>query len=822
MWFLLAAILSPIIFVISLLLGSKVDGAKPKAFEDFTFPRSKEGDPVPRVYGTVIVKGPNTIYAGNFGTVKRSGNTLAYKYYLTVALCVCLGPDVKFRKMWLGKDLVWTGCLTGSMNTSFIQLDKLYGGKNEGGGIHGHVFFFNGDYDQPQSTVLARLLGPNVSAYRGYAMAVFDNGRDSSSGWGFWWGQSPSIQSPSFEVSHHSNSLEIGDCMHIMPNGYDANAIEVLYDLIVNKWANLGIDPAYIDTENWREVGRTTWAEGNGVSVQLSNPSTGGTVAKEIMAQLNAMLYQDPSTGLIKIKLIRNDYVVSDLPVLGPSEISEVRNWSRVLWSQTLNKVRVKYKNRANQYNDGIAPQEDFANIRYQGKIRSGNIDMPLCYDSTLAATLAARELSNVAIPLLKVDLVINREAAALIPGGAFNLVWPEYGVASMVMRARKIGLGRREEGKVTISAVQDEFSSPLLTTVVPPVTDSPTEDFPALDITAFTLWELPYWLTVKIAGDLPGYYRLASLVGAPSAASVDYSAYIDTGGLPEDDDQVLAAASYNSSAQLNADLAQYAGWAAGFVPVLTIKSVTDVAILADGSTATVRAGSGMFLLNGELLAYETFTDNGDGTFDLETVHRSLLDTGYQAGAADDVLWFLDDVEGLFTTEVLPVAQSVYFIDHTFTDYLSESLATRHAITPAGRKDLPVPPDGVTVEGVRALAQVMLVDTAYTIAWLERSRDASLVAIELDATQTPLAGTLYKLEVWSGGVLVFTADDIAGSTYEYTPDEDDEGVAELRVYSKLAGAYSYSYAYYPITIIGDSLAIDGVFVYIDTETVETS
>jgi hypothetical protein len=426
-----------------------------------------------------------------------------------------------------------------------------------------------------------------------------------------------------------------------------------------------------------------------------------------------------------------------------------------------------------------------------------------------------------VAVPLCKGDLVVNRDAANLIPGDPFLLEMPEYGILSMVMRCRKIGLGRREDGKVTMSAVQDEFASPELTTVVPPVTDHETEDYPALDVVTSLVWELPDWLAKAMDGERAGYYRLAAFAAAPSAVSVDYTAWIDEGGAPADDTEALTASVYTEHAQLNADLGQYDGWVAGFLPTLTIKEVSDASVLVDGSTATVRAGQGLVLLNGELLAYETFTDNGDGTFDLETVYRSLLDTGYQAGAEDDVLWFIEGTLGFFEDVVLPVAQSVYLVDHTFTDYLDESVASRHAITPVGRKDLPMPPDDVTLEGVRALGEVMNVDVPGTVAWAERAPSTVSIPVEVDATQTPAAGTVYKLQVWTlGGGLVFTADDIAGASYEYAPAVAAQGLGELRVYAKLTGALSYSYAAYPIEIIGDSLVVDGVLVYIDTDTVE--
>jgi hypothetical protein len=821
-WLVAVAIVAVVGLVLSMVLGAKKTGEKPKAFEDFDFPRSKEGDPVPRVYGTVLIKSPNTIHALNFSTSHfTQKGARGYKYYLTVALCWCLGPDVRFRKLWLGKDLIWTGCIAAGekMHHDFIELDKLYGGEEEQGGIQGDVYFFNGDFDQPQSAVLTSLVDPNVSAYRGYAITVFHNGHEKKSGSGFKWGQSPQIQPPSAEVAVHTNTLEIGECKHIMPNGLDANPLEVLYDLIVNKWANLGIDPDYIDANNWRDGARVLWAEANGCSVIISNPAQGSTIAKEVMAQINASMYQDPSTGLIKVKLIRDDYVIADLPVLTPSEVSDIGNWTSILWSQTLNKVIISYKNRANNYEDGLAPQQDFANIRYQGKIRSGKVDMPLCYDSTLAAVLAARELTNVAVPLKKGTLTVNREAADLIPGDPFVLHWPEYGVEQMVLRVRKIGLGKREDGRVQMDVVQDIFATPVLSTTVPPPSEHEVEDFPAADVSTYLLWELPYWLSASVGTERVGYYRMGAFAKEPTTASVSYTAWIDTGGDPADDTEVVLPSDYTPTAKLNADLAQYTGWSNGTITSLVIKEVSDTSILVNGSLTAVRAGQGMFYLNDELLGFETFTDNGDGTYTLHNVHRSLLDTGYKAGLANDLLWFIKDTNGLFEDGVLPAPQSVYYIDRTYTDELEEPSATRHAVTPAGRKDLPIPPDDITIDAVRVKDLEVDVGATVSVNWHEREPAPVSIPVELDATQTPAAGTLYKLEVWSPDGLVRTEDDLT-RPFSWTPGLAEQGTpSELRVYSKLDGAYSYSYASYPVSIIGDSLVVDGRLVTFP-ETVE--
>ena len=61
--------------IISHLLAPKPPKPKPAALSDFDVPTADEGKPVPVVFGTVLVKGPNVVWFGDLRTspIKSGG-----------------------------------------------------------------------------------------------------------------------------------------------------------------------------------------------------------------------------------------------------------------------------------------------------------------------------------------------------------------------------------------------------------------------------------------------------------------------------------------------------------------------------------------------------------------------------------------------------------------------------------------------------------------------------------------------------------------------------------------------------------------------------
>lgn len=831
MFFFLAIIAATFILSAFLAPKTKVSNAEAAGLNDFSFPRAKQGDPVPRIYGTVKLESPNVVGQANFDAVpiKKKVKTglfsskkvvTGFKYKLGLDLVVCLGQNIQYRTMWFGKHKVWGDCPDECYKAYLISLPELFGGKDKNGGVEGYVAFYCGDYDQPQDAYLAANLDPKISAYPGIAHVVFCGSNDAGGidlESGFYWGNSPSILAISFEVSSYLNNLGLGE-KAIMPNQRDVNPIEILYDLYTNGWGNLAIDPNKIDVDNWISIGETIYDEGNGMSLVIANATEGKELSKQILAQINAVLYEDPADGLFKIALIRNDYVVGDLPIYGPGQVKLVRNFTKKLWSETYNRMRIKYTDRDDEYaKDAIATADDFANIRYQGRVRDTEIKMPGVYTAELANELAARELSNVNVPLYQCDVVFDRSASALKPGAPFVLQWPEYNITQLVLRARKFNHGTIDDGTIVASCVQDEFSSADVIVGTPEPSFHPTPNTKAQDISEYAFFEIPYFLDSQTDDPTTTAGRTrygAFAIGSTYANSFD--AYIEDGA---SDILAMDTADFPANATLSSAIDRFAGFTDGVLASIEIAGFSgDATLLGPFSEAQTRVGYGLIVIGDEFLSFESSTDNGGGSYTLSTVRRARIDSGWQGHYTGDRVWFIDGQESFFDTDNdAGAAFTAYLIERTSTGVGQESTADKVVLTPVSRIEAPMPPDYLTADTLRQTDLSYDVGDVVSLAALARARSTSTLDFEDDGAGVAESGTTYRIGYEINGTITVIDDDEA-LPYDLTLTSAMKGNAIIHVWAKRDGIVSYSPTSIPLLVSqtsflisenGDTLAVEG-------------
>lgn len=799
----------------------KLSNATPGKLADVNFPRASEGAPIPRIYGTVKFKAPNTIWDGDFASVaitkrvatglfSHKNQIIGYKYYIGLDLAICLGPCFIFKRIWAGNYELWNGCITECENVINVNYPNLFGGNDKNGGWVGTIALYCGGYDQDQDPYLQLKIFPSgdnqVPAYNGVAHMVLRH---------CYMGNSPSIQPLYVEGACYPDSLGLG-ALGILyaPNKLDMNAVGILHHIFTDDWGNLGIDITKIKEDQWREVAQRIYDENIGSSLQVSSAAQASDAIKELLSQINATIYQNPATGLYELVLIRDDYDIANLPVLGPSNISAVQNFTKILWSETFNTVRVKYIDRSQGYKeDVVALAQDFAQIRFQKKVKPQEIPMQSIYDTDVANRVAARELSNINVPLYGCTLVLDRMGSALPPASVFVFNWPEYNVVNMVMRVKKLGLGTLADGSITMDVLQDVFASNAVV-MAPPVT-SPyikPDQSPQAIVTS-VIYELPYWLDYNAQlGTLDKQQSMGVFALKPGQYSQAFNAYIV--GIPEDA-EVLSTAPYSFVAKLAASLDRWNGFVVGVIPTLIVSDVSSADAMVAGD---FRAGNGLFSLNGEIMAFDTAANNGDGTWTLTNVYRALLDTEYEAGLAGDVLFFFNGQEGFVDGGFAQGAVLDFKLaDLTATGEFADPAVQE--VTVAGRLGLPIPPDGLTVAGTRASDTKAVAGAVLTVAWpatRNRLADRTRIVIESDGPQAPEAGTAYRLQVTSldGATVLFTADDIAATTYDLTIDATMTGEVLIAVSAKVGTLLSYKPAVYPLHVLGE-LTVDANRVTID-------
>lgn len=765
-----------VIAVIALLMVAfmpkpNVENARAAKLGDFQVPRSKYGDPMPLVWGTVRQKSPITAWFGDFRPVpikKKVSSGLfsskkvitGYKNYVGIDCILSLGPGVVLKRFWAGTYLVWTGNASGITNI-VINQPNLFGGDDQRGGLQGTFTFYDGRFDPPRDAYLASVLDPNVPAYNGFARAVFKS---------FYIGTTTNLEMFSFEISRMTSGLHA--TYSIMPNGLDLNPMEICYDAITQKWGRFGNLPSVLDLPSFVACAQTLYNEGLGMSIAAQSAITGKDLLEEIMRHCDGLLYQDPATSKIVAKLIRQDYTVASLPVLDESIIKELRNFSKTTWDSTLNQCRVTFKDRAGDYDDSVAIAQDFANINYQQRVKSTEISSPGCTEAVVANKLAARQLSLLSVPLYKCDLVCNRKAQKLRPGDVFVLNWGPFNLQKMVMRISKIDLGELTSGEVKISCVQDRFATSTPTFAPPDSSGWTPINTNATVVTLRNVFTPPHFLsrltTSEGLSTFDNAGRLYVAAVGPSSASISFDGMYSTDNFASEPTLALDTAPYNGGGTLNAAYANT-------VADTTRNDITGVFKVNGVSSATIanlqqyttlnqaRDGSALIMVNNELLVYVGFVDNGDGSVTFPNLYRGVLDTVPGSHAAGDRVWFISGTDGLIASMLANSSTGyVKLLDTTTADKLPLSSAPSISAAQNGRARLPYQPQNLTLDGSRTPAPGVGL-TSVTAAWARRSREAQSLSVFNDADAGLETGTQTRVR-WRVGAGGYTTVMVAGTS----------------------------------------------------------
>lgn len=784
--FLLTALLAP---------KPKLEDARASNLDDLRFPTAREGAPLGLALGTVRMRAPNTLWYGDFesrpikekvktGLFSSKRVTVGYKYYVGFQLGLALGPGCALKRIWIDKDEVWSGYANTDGQVVSINKPSLFGGHKEGGGFVGNLRFYTGSFTQPQNAYLVnQTKDPQCPAYVGLCHVVFEKP---------YIGETAQLRPLSFEIERLTNGLGLSEEQRVIGDG-DLNGAELLYQIMTLEWGGLGLKTSDIDLVSFFQAGVKLAEEGNGMSLLITKANGGKDAVNEVLRQINGVLYQDPTTGRIVLRLIRFDYEIEDLDILDPTNVISVRDFSRTSWEDTFNQVRVTYTNRSNKYETGVAIVQDMANINSQGRLRSTNISFPGVSNGTLAVQLATRELTQLSVPLFKVRLEVDRKAANLRPGDPFVFSWPEYGIEQVVMRVQRFNLGELVDGRVVIDALQDEFATDLTVFAPPEDTNWEPIDRSAKPITEAVIWESPYFITSRqelVTFPPTGQRSYVFIMAEPANAyQQGFSATIG-------DTKVIDRESYPTSAELDDDLSANNGFDNGNITSLNVRLLgPNAEELTNVDFSDMQQGANLFLIDDELFMFQTITDNGNGTWTLGNVYRGLLDTIPADHAVGSKVWFI--TIDMFATGDFPGTGLLTAALQSFTDKDEVPIenADTFQVSLDRRWERPLRPAYVRLNGSRTPPDVTTVGP-HTVSWRPRNRTSATIQVENESGNQE-ANVTYTLRVYLNGTEVVSKRQtgITTDTAMLTLDSGMSGDMRLEVSSVLNGLESRTAAY---------------------------
>lgn len=470
---------------------------------DLSVPRTDEGAQIPLIYGRCRVRAPILAWVGkphmfeaqpyfDFGNIEVpvTGNLYACSMFMVLGIPFKEGTN-RVHRIWAGElalekyeaplfvnhdlsELVGDGGFEGDVRWSLQWTDP----PDTATLTMGYVEFFNGNASQQlvdpvtlgpttragqymtvndglntdETKLQGTVLPERVPGYRGFMSVLLYNGHQGVKHW--ITGNAPNVPLYSFEASSYPTwprMLTIYDRI-----GDDANPIDVIWDILLTSRAKLGIDAARLDGASFVAAAVRCYQEGHGFSRSFEEDRTAAEILTEILEQVGGLIYEDTSTGLIRIKLIRADF--------DPTKIKKItrRNCDSFLptstgWSDLPNKIRVKFLNRAKDYQEDSVTAQNLGSVLVSGAREVVITMLGVCTEE-LATSIAERELAELSRPLMTATAIGNRELADLNPGDPVMVEWTDPDVAGIVFRVTGANRGRLQSGKVELGLIQDTF----------------------------------------------------------------------------------------------------------------------------------------------------------------------------------------------------------------------------------------------------------------------------------------------------------------------------------------------------------------------------
>lgn len=774
-------------FALNAYMASRIKLEKRKAagLGDFNFPTAQEDREQAVIVGTVRQKSPNCTWYGDlqtvpikkkvpnplfFGLVKKTVETGQYRYFVGMKLDLGSGAGgCRLREMQIDEKVVWQGAL--SAGTFSFDKSNLFGGEEKEGGYAGTVDYYGGTWTQTYNAYLESQLQPTGKKARNCKGNTYLIWRGPSSGKvtaqtpNGYVGISTSLKPFSFVLDRFPNLLSQPSFTVI--NGDDANPIEWAVEVLTNQDYGGGIPLSELDLPKFRAAAQTCFNEGLGCSVLWDTDRELEEVINDINELIDGAIFVDRTTGLWTVELARADYDIEDLFIFNSENILEEIDFSTNTGKDAPSKIIVPYVDKAQNHKTREADFKDLATRRNQAAPNAITKEIYGVANGTQAAQLCFREARVFASNLRKLTFKADRRAHWVRPFSVFRYQREDLEtgeILDFVFRAARVDDGELLNGEIEIEAIQDVFSLGTLHYAPPAQTGwVPISGVPVAAPTAFVA-EQPFFFSGANS-------RLWAFAKQPNGAQRNYDLFIKQNSAA-DYARETSNDDFAPTGTIVSNYARTAALDASNSLVVTMES--GLARLVSATPAEI-AGSGanlfLFADTGEICAFQTVTDNGNGTATLNNVWRGLYDTANESHNSGARVWFFSYGQSLGETNVSAVQYNAKFLPNALGGSLELAAATAVNFTPANRAFRPLPPVDVRIGGVENPTAIPAAGSNIEFTWKTRNRlTQTEILAQSSASVAAETGALVGIKIYNAaGTLLATREGLTGTAFSYTP-----------------------------------------------------
>ena len=290
------------------------------------------GTPVYDLAGTAKIIGHLLCYGGEHAEAeeeeveggKGGGGSesyvTGYKYYMSWAVGIAVGQVDTLLAVYENDDIVWEGELAcpASGGQETITLD----------GMGSATFYFGTDDQALNSKVGAIIDDASLNIpYRNLCWCFMDDCYIGN------YNRAPSLSFIIKKIPQYafSDDHEI--------SVYDCNPAHLIWYILHDL---AGLSESWLHTADFTEVAATLKSESRGLSVAFSAQQSAIGYLESINNHIDSILRYDVD-GKFHPKLIREDYVAEDLPLIDEGVMTEEPVLKRKSWIDTVNEMKVQY-----------------------------------------------------------------------------------------------------------------------------------------------------------------------------------------------------------------------------------------------------------------------------------------------------------------------------------------------------------------------------------------------------------------------------------------------------------------------------------------------
>ena len=293
--------------------------------------------------------------------------------------------------------------------------------------------------------------------------------------------------------------LDHYDTYRISKLGDDLNPAEVIFQMLFNTyWGGAYIRRSRVDIMSLITLGMVCEDEGLGVSCVIDSVNTINAYVTKVLNHVNAVKFDDPTTGKLTFKAIRADYDADSLPVFDVSNCTSL-TFTRLDWSQTSSTVSVSFTDPDRKYATGQLNLNDPANNLITHLYAETSVDGNYFTTATNARYLAQVSLLSAAYPLASIEILCNRSGHDVTVGDPISVTWEPYGISKQIFRVSNVDYATLTSGTISITAVEDVFGFDALKYKYSDIIDWQDPSANLEDVHYYRFIEWPYELQISL-----------------------------------------------------------------------------------------------------------------------------------------------------------------------------------------------------------------------------------------------------------------------------------------------------------------------------------